>query len=269
MNTAPAGALSLLNHPSTFFVMIDVSKSGAVPSGTDAASTLAALQQEYGAVRYNEQQMLRYPYYSRVQYPAAGSSEINFFGTSIGGNTSLITNAEIVGGLGNFSFLCTGIYFDFWVSAPATTPQPQTYLEDADAEYADIVHGFAQAGVWELKIGNVLWDQCPIPFLFRPPSNGRLRCEASMGMFAMSQSGMSPFAVTGSQTSLAYADLNRRTNRRGNLQNPIFLTPQQNFTGTLSFPSGLLPILATDVVTGSAALYVECVLDGWKFTPVG
>ncbi len=249
--------------------IIDVTKSGALPQGTNSNAVLAALQREYGAVRYTDQQMLRYPYYSRVAYPAAGATELNFFGTNQGASTELITNTEQAGGLGNFSFLCTGIYFDYWVSAPATTDQPQIYALDADAIYSDLVHGFAQAGVWSLTIGNVLWDMRPIPFLFNPPSNGRPRCSVASGMFSFTQAGGSPFAVTGAQSNLCYADLNRRAWRRGNLQNPLFIAPQQNFTATIGYPSGLIPIIATAVVTGGATLYVEVTLDGWKFTPVG
>ena len=249
--------------------IIDVTRSGALPQGTNSNQVLAALQSTYGAQKYTDQQMLRYPYYSRVQYPAAGASQISFFGQSMGQITELLTNAEQSGALGNVSFLLTGIYFDFWVSAPATTGQPQIYLEDADAIYADIVHGFAQAGFWELTVGNVKWDSVPIPFLYRPPSNGRVRTSLNQGGGAFTQSGMSPFAVTGAGTNLCRADLNRRAWRRGNLQNPLFLAPQQNFTAMIYYPSGLIPIIATDVVTGSAVLYVECTFDGWKYSPVG
>lgn len=247
----------------------DVSKSGALPAGTTSRDVLAALQRTYGAVNYSDQQMIRYPYYSRVQYPAAGASQVSFFGQNMGQATELLTNAEQVGALGNVSFLVTGIYFDFWVSAPAVSDQPQVYTTDVTAIYSDIVHGFTQAGYWEFGIGNVKWDQCPLPFLYRPPSNGRVRAEVNSSGLSLTQSGMTPFAVTGTQANQAYADLNRRSNRRGNLQNPIFLAPQQNFTATIYYPGGLIPIIATSIVTGSAVLYVEVTLDGWKYTPVG
>lgn len=248
---------------------VDVTRSGALPQGTDSYQVLAALQQTYGAVRYTDQQMLRYPYYSRVQYPAAGASQISFFGQNMGQATELITNAEMVGALGNVSFLITGIYFDFWVQNPATTDQPNTYTTDATAIASDVLAGFTQAGYFELSIGNLKWDQCPLPFQYRPPSNGRMRTAINAGGFAFTQSGMSPFAVTGAQTSLAYADLNRRLYRRGNLQNPLFLAPQQTFTAQISYPSGLVPIIATTAIASEAVLYIECTLDGWKYTPVG
>lgn len=249
--------------------VIDVRGGGAVPQGTSPEQVLRALQNEYGAQQYNDQQMTRYPYYSRVQYAAAGASQISFFGQSMGQITNLLTNSENPGSLGNVSFLIQNISFDFWVSGPNTTGQPQTYTTDATSIYSDIVHGFAQAGFWELMIGNVKWDQCPMPFLYRPPSNGRNFCALNQGGGAFTQSGMSPFAVTGTGNNLCYADLNRRFHRRGNLQNPLFLAPQQNFQATIFYPSGLIPIIATTVVASAAVLYVECILDGWKFSPVG
>lgn len=248
---------------------INVSQSGALPKGTSSYEVLAALQETYGAVRYTDQQMLRYPYYSRIAYPAAGASQLTFFGQNMGQATELLTNAEMVGALGNVSFLITGIYFDFWVSAPATTDQPNIYTTDATAIACDVLHGFTQAGYFEFTVGNLKWDQCPLPFLYRPPSNGRVRTAINAGGFAFTQAGLTPFGVTGAQTSLAYADLNRRLYSRGNLQNPLFLAPQQNFTAQISYPNGLVPIIATTAIGEGSVLYVECTLDGWKYTPVG
>lgn len=248
---------------------INLSSTQALPVGTTSDAVLAALQNQFGVVRYNQQQSLRYPYYSNVAYPAAGASQIQFFGTSLGQSTPQITNIEQPGTFGNLSFLLQSISFDFWVYNPATTGQPQTYTSDATSIYTDIVHGFTQGGVFGLTIGNLNWINLPLPFMFAPPANGRLRRQISAGMFAFAQAGLTPFAVTGSQTSLAFADLERRAHRRLNLKNPIFIAPQQNFTAQIDYPFGLIPIAATTVVTGGAVLYVTCNLDGTKYTPVG
>lgn len=248
---------------------INLSSTQALPAGTTSDSVLAALQNQFGAVRYNQQQSLRYPYYSNVAYPAAGASQLQFFGTSLGQSTPAITNIEQPGTFGNLSFLLQSISFDYWVAAPATTGQPQTYTTDATAIYSDLVHGFAQAGVFSLTIGNLNWINLPLPFMFAPPANGRLRREISQGALAFTQAGLTPFAVTAAGTNLCYADLERRAHRRLNLKNPIFIAPQQNFTAQIDYPFGLVPIIATTVVAGGAVLYVTCNLDGTKFTPVG
>ena len=248
---------------------MDFSQTQALPPGTSSDQVLAGLQQQFGAVRYNSQQSLRYPYYSNYAYPAAGAGVIPFFGQALGQATEQITNIEQPGSFGNISFLLQSVALDFWVYAPATTGQPQAYTDDTTAIYTDIVHGFTQGGYFSFTVGNLNWMELPLPFMFAPPANGRLRAEVSAGMFAFTQAGLTPFAVTGAQTSLAYADLERRAQRRYNLKNPIFIAPQQNFQAQLNYPSGLIPIAATAVVTGAAVLYVSCTLDGTKFTPVG
>jgi len=241
----------------------------SLPPGTTANDVLAGLQSQFGAVRYNQQQMLRYPYYYNAAYPAAGANVVQFFGTSLGQSSAQITNIEQAGGFGNVSFLLSAVSFDFWVYNPATTGQPQTYTDDTTSIYSDIVHGFTQGGYFEFTVGNLKWIQTLLPFMFAPPANGRLRCEVNQGAFAFSQAGLSPFAVTGSQNILAYADLERRACRKMNLVNPIFIAPQQNFIAQVSYPSGAIPIIATAVVTGGAVLYVRCCFDGYKFTPIG
>lgn len=248
---------------------IDLSQTQALPVGTASDAVLAALQNQFGAVRYNQQQSLRYPYYSNVAYPAAGASQLQFFGTSLGQSTAAITNIEQPGTFGNLSFLLQSISFDYWVYAPATTGQPQTYTTDATSIYTDIVHGLTQGGVFSLTIGNLNWINLPLPFMFAPPANGRLRREVSAGAMAFSQAGLTPFAVTPSGVNLPFADLERRATRKLNLKNPIFIAPQQNFTAQIDYPFGLIPIAATTVVTGSSVLYVTCNFDGTKFTPVG
>jgi len=247
----------------------DLSKTQTLPAGTTSAQVLSSLQSQFGAVRYQDQQGLRYPYYYNLAYPAAGSSVLQFFGTSLGQSSAQITNVEQAGGFGNVSFLLSAVYFDFWVYNPATGGQPQSYTDDTTAIYSDIVHGFTQGGVFEFTVGNLKWIQTLLPFMFAPPGNGRLRHALSQGAFAFSQAALTPFAVTGSQNVLAYADLERRACRKMNLVNPIFIAPQQNFTAQINYPSGLIPIIATAVVTGGAVLYVRCCLDGYKFTPVG
>lgn len=249
----------------------DPNRTTSLPTGTTADDVLAAFQAAYGVQQYDRQKSSRWPYYSYVDYPAAGQNVFNFFGVNQAQATNgqLDTNIEQPGNLGNYSFFVQAIYFDIRVLAPATTAQPQAYTTDATAIYSDIVHGFAQAGYWELKIGTNTWDQCPFPFKYSPPGDGEIRLDPSMGAFAFTQAGGSPFAVTAAQTSLAYADLERRAFRRRILKNPLFIAPQQNFQAQIRFDSGAIPILATSVITGEAELAIGCWFDGTRFAPVG
>lgn len=241
----------------------------SLPAGTSADDVLSAFQQQYGAVQYSNQQMSRYPYYSYVPYPAAGAASLGFFGNSMAQVTAALCNVEQTGTLGNYSYLLQSITFDMFLDIPTTASnQPTAYTTDALAPYADIVHGFTQGGYFEFNIGNTLWDQIPLPFLYSPPGVGRSRLSVSQGAFAFAQAGMSPFGVTGSQESLCYADLNRRAKRRRNYVNPIFITPQQSFSAQLNYDFGPLPIISSSVLTGEATLYIGCLFDGWKFSPV-
>ncbi len=242
----------------------------SLPAGTTANDVLAAMQRAYGTQQYDFQKSQRWPYYSYVNYPAAGANAFNFFGqnSATATNGLLDTNIEGQNNLGNYSFFVQSIGLDYRVLLPATTGQPQVYTTDATAIYSDLVHGFAQAGYWTLKIGTNTWDQCPRPFLYSPPGMGELDV-ALGGEFAFTQAGGSPFAVTDASSVLAYASLESRRCRRRILKNPLFLAPQQTFAAKLSYDSGPIPIIATTVIASTATLYIGARLDGTRFAPLG
>ncbi len=241
-----------------------------LPQGTTSNQVLAAMQAAYGVQQYDRQKSSRWPYYSGVNYPAAGANVINFFGVnqSQAAFGAWQTNLEEPNSLGNYSFFVEGIGFDYGVLSPATTAQPQAYTTDATAIYADLVHGFAQAGYWQFKVGTNTWDMCPRPFLYSPPALGSIRMETA-GAFAFTQAGGAPYVVTAAQTQGAYADLERRAWRRRILKNPLFLAPQQTFTAQIRYDSGAVPVLSTDVITEVNKLFVFCRLDGTRFAPIG
>ncbi len=241
----------------------------ALPSGTTANDVLAAMQRAYGVQQYDSQKSSRWPYYSYVNYPAAGQAVFNFFGQNFSQATNGLADTNIEGqnNLGNYSMFVQSIGMDARVLLPATTAQPQVYTTDLTAIYSDYVHGFAQAGVWTLKIGTNTWDMCPRPFLYSPPGFGELEVSLGAGV-SITQNGMSPFDVTATNFSV-YADLNRRAKRRRLLKNPLFLAPQQTFSAQLRYDSGLVPIIATTVIASTATLSIGAILDGTRFAPVG
>lgn len=244
--------------------------STQLPPGTTANDVLSAMQRRYGVQQYDSQKSSRWNYYSGVQYPAAGATTLNFFANNFAQATFGLAdaNSDSQSSFGNYSMFVQSIALDYRVLSPATSAQPQTYTTDLTAIYSDLVHGFAQAGVWTLTVGTNLWDQCPKPFLYSPPGAGELKIDFG-SEFSFTQAGGSPFAVTDASTNLAYADLNRRANRRRILKNPLFLAPQQTFQAQLAYPSGLIPIIATSVITGSASLYAFAELGGTRFAPLG
>jgi hypothetical protein len=261
----PEGKITLLNGFS-----FNPNLSTQLPAGTTSADILAAMQAAWGTQQYADQKSARWPYYSYVNYPAAGSNAFNFFGQNYSQATNGLgdTNIEGQNNLGNYSMFVQSIGLDFRVLLPAVSAAPQVYTTDAVNIANDLLSGFAQAGYWTFTVGTNLWDMCPRPFLYSPPGNGAIRMETT-NAFAFTQSGDSPFAVTAAATKLQYADLERRAFRRRVLKNPLFLAPQQTFQAKLSYDSGAIPIIATSIITGTATLSVGAILDGTRFAPIG
>jgi hypothetical protein len=243
----------------------------ALPAGTSANDILAYYQKTYGAVRYSSQQMTRYPYYYYTAYPAAGAAELGFFAQNSVQVGIQLTNIENAGTLGNYSYLLTSIGFDIFLYIPTVASNaPWSYTTDALAPYADIVHGLTQAGLFEFRVANTLWDQIPLPLMFSPGSAiGKPRAQISQGGMSWTQAGGAPYAVAGTQASLCSADLERRAWRRRNFVDPIFIAPQQTFTAKMLYPSGAIPVISTSVINNTTAfIYVGCRFDGWRFAPV-
>lgn len=235
-------------------------RTGQTLQGSDAA--LAFLNERYGAVKYNQQSVKRYPYYYRYAYPVAGTVTVPFFGTGRAQSGDQITNIEQPNNFGNVSYLIEAFSFDYYLALPGF---PATYTTDASTVYSDLVHGFTQAGFFSFSVGNLNWLQMPLPFKSMPPADGRVCNNVSMGAFAFDQSGMSPFGVTGGQTVLCAADLERRALRKFKLQNNIFLAPQQTFQAQINYDVGAVPAIGTDVITSGTVLYLECRIDGWLY----
>jgi hypothetical protein len=255
--------------------LLDISRASVLPAGTDSNSILARLQQTYGAIKYDQQSVSRYPYYSYIPYPLAGASSLSWFGQNMATVSSLLTNIEQAGTLGNYSFMITSIGFDVMLYIPTVANNaPWSYTTELLAPYADIVHGLTQGGYATLEINNTAWDIAPLPFMTSPAAIGKNRMDIAAGMFDMSQSGTTPFAVTGAQTSLCNADIERRAWRRRNLTNPIFLAPQTTFNMSLNYDFGAIPVIAQSVITaGTFTVGTPCILvgvrwDGWRYAPL-
>lgn len=249
-----------------------------LPPGADSNSILAGLNRSFGATKYNQQSVSRYPYYYYQAYPLAGASSISFFGTNQAQSTTQLTNIETANTLGNYSMLISSIGFDVFLYIPTVASNgPWAYsasVGDVTAPYADIVHGFTQGGYSQLTINNTVWDEADLPFMYSPAAIGKNRMELSQGAFAFTQDGMSPFAVTGAQGVLCFADVERRAWRRRNLTNKIFIAPQTTFDLSIFYDFGLIPVLATTTITagtfvaGSPSIMIGCRLDGLRFAPL-
>lgn len=249
-----------------------------LPPNVDSNTILAGLNRTFGATKYTQQSVSRYPYYYYQAYPLAGSSMLSFFGTNQAQSTTQLTNIETANTLGNYSMLITSIAFDVFMYIPTVASNgPWAYdaaVGDATAPYADIVHGLTQGGYSQLTINNTVWDEVDLPFMYSPAAIGKNRMEISQNMATFTQSGMSPFAVTGTGANLCFADVERRAWRRRNLTNKIFIAPQTTFDMSLFYDFGLIPVIASTTITsgifvaGSPSIMVGVRFDGLRFAPL-
>lgn len=267
--------------------MIDITQSQILTSNSRADTMnynpseviLAGLQQRYGALKYTQQSVQRWQYYSYQAYPLAGAAALSFFGQNAAQASNECCNLEQAGNIGNFSYLLNAIGFDLFLYIPTVANNaPWAYnviTGDASAPYTDIVHGFTQGGYAELGINNTMWWHECLPFMTAPSCIGKSRKVLSQAGLNISQAGMSPFAVTGAGVSLCDADVERRWWRRRTLGNPIFLAPQTTFTMDLSYDFGPIAIGSTGIITAgsttppvAASLMVGVRWDGWRYSPV-
>jgi len=216
----------------------------------------------YGTMAKGKLQTQRKQFYSYVPYPLAGSSQLNFFGQAIGNNGVTIeqTNLPVQGSFGTSSFIVKGIALKYkilnqnLVAYNGTTPDATTFS-------SEILGGLFGAGVAELVINAKSYLQVTKPFHQLPPADGRIR--------TFTAGSVSAFVDAEPDVTLS-----SRAENKYICDPEIFIAAQQNFSFTISYPSGLVPVLASSIINSAAGtpgtntLYVGVVLDGIEIRPV-
>jgi len=218
------------------------------------------LAKTYGTMAVGKLQSQRKQFYSYVPYPLAGASQLNFFGQAIGNNGVTVeqTNMPVQGSFGTSSFIVKGISLKYKILNQNVTAYTGT---DATTFSSEILGGLFGAGVAELIINAKTYLQVTKPFHQLPPADGRVRA------FSAGQVG----ANTDVEPD---ATLSSRSENKYICDPEIFIAAQQNFSFTISYPSGLVPVLASSIITSAAGtpgtntLYVGVVLDGVEIRPV-
>lgn len=233
--------------------------------------TLRYLQSKYGSADYKNWQSGRRQFYSFVQYPVAGQSSTAFFGTALGAAvgttvaTRQDTNIPKAGSFGQVHFLLKAvslyIYLPDWkINTWAGT--------DATTFYADMLMGFIQAGVFTLQIGARPWVQLVKPFLYAPPGDGKPIVKTA-GIDTLTVTTATPQAASVVRTAPPWAEPSGRHQNYYVLDPSILIEAEQKFQATLDYPSGLVPVISTSVVSDTTnILQIGCVLDGIQFRPV-
>ena len=239
--------------------------------GFQSESIISAASQKFGVIDYTRWQAIRWQWYSYITYPSAGSTELNFFGQVAGqaGVTLQDTNLPKAGSFGQTHFQLKSISTDIQINAndvDGFTRANQATL-DTRALASDFIGGFVQAGVLRFSVGSRPFATIVKPFQYAPPPGSPLDYDNSF----VNQISAAPNPAAGAAAVVGVPWVTQ-TKMRSNVYftDPnILIEAEQQFNVSLQFPSGAVPVLATNVVNDSTnPLKVGVILDGLLLRPV-
>lgn len=228
-----------------------------------------AASNRFGVIDYSRWQAIRWQWYSYVPYPSAGVSELTFFGQVAGqtGVTLQDTNLPKAGSFGQTHFLLKSISTD--IRIPVDDTDGFTLANQADIDTralaSDYLNGFVQAGVLSLNIGARPFATIVKPFMYAPPPGN----EPDYDNTYAPQLAAAPNAGAAQVTGIPYVTQTRMRSNVYVTDPNILIEAEQQFDVKLSFPSGVVPVIATNVVNDSTnPLKVGVILDGVLLRPM-
>lgn len=239
--------------------------------GFQSESIISAASQKFGVIDYSRWQAIRWQWYSYITYPSAGTTELNFFGQVAGqaGVTLQDTNLPKAGSFGQTHFQLKSISTDIQIAnndVDGFTQANQATL-DTRALASDLIGGFASAGVLSFSVGARPFATIVKPFQYAPPPGSPLDLENTY----VNQISAAPVPAPG-VTQVVGVPWVTQTKLRNNVYfvDPnILIEAEQQFTVKLQFPSGVVPVLATNVVNDTTnPLKVGVIFDGLLLRPV-
>jgi len=239
--------------------------------GFQSESIISAASQKFGVIDYSRWQAIRWQWYSYVTYPSAGTTELNFFGQVAGqaGVTLQDTNLPKAGSFGQTHFQLKSISTDIQIAVndvDGFTRANQASI-DTRALASDYLGGFVQAGVLNFSVGARPFATIVKPFQYAPPPGSPLDLSNTF----VNQISAAPNPAAGASAVVGVPWVTQ-TKMRPNVYftDPnILIEAEQQFNVKLNFPSGVVPVLATNVVNDSTnPLKVGVILDGLLLRPV-
>jgi len=239
--------------------------------GFQSESIISAASQKFGVIDYTRWQAIRWQWYSYITYPSAGATELNFFGQVAGqaGVTLQDTNLPKAGSFGQTHFQLKSISTDIQIASndvDGFTRANQATL-DTRALASDFLGGFVQAGVLRFSVGARPFATIVKPFQYAPPPGSPLDYDNTF----VNQISAAPVPAAGAGQVVGVPWVTQ-TKMRSNVYfvDPnILIEAEQQFNVSLQFPSGIVPVLATNVVNDSTnPLKVGVILDGLLLRPV-
>lgn len=239
--------------------------------GFQSESIISAASQKFGVIDYSRWQAIRWQWYSYVTYPSAGSTELNFFGQVAGqaGVTLQDTNLPKAGSFGQTHFQLKSISTDIQIANNDVDGFTRANIATIDtrALASDFLGGFVQAGVLNFSVGARPFATIVKPFQYAPPPGSPLDLSNSY----VNQISAAPVPAVGAEQVVGVPWVTQ-TKMRSNVYftDPnILIEAEQQFNVKLNFPSGVVPVLATNVVNDSTnPLKVGVILDGLLLRPV-
>ena len=239
--------------------------------GFQSESIISAASQRFGVIDYSRWQAIRWQWYSYVTYPEVGTGELNFFGQVAGqaGVTLQDTNLPKAGSFGQTHFQLKSISTDIQIGNNNVDDFTRANIATLDtrALASDYLLGFVQAGVLNFSVGARPFATIPKPFQYAPPPGSPLDLDNTY----VNQISAAPVPAAGASQVVGVPWVTQ-TKMRSNVYfvDPnILIEAEQQFNVSLQFPSGAVPILATNVVNDSTnPLKVGVILDGLLLRPV-
>lgn len=232
---------------------------------TQSQTIISAAAARFGTIDYSQWQAIRWQWYSFIQYPTAGASELIFFGNVLGqsGVTLADTNLPKAGSFGQQHFLLKSI--STMIRLPSNDLDSMTVAApDANTLASDFLNGFVQAGVLDLSIGSRPFAVIPKPFQY---------CPSAAAEAQIANSYVNRITAVPAGNDLVTPAVVTQTKRRANVYRTdpnILIEAEQQFECKIKFPSGAVPIIGTGVATaGSTALTLKVgvVFDGVLLRP--
>lgn len=243
--------------------------------GFQSESIISAASQKFGVIDYSRWQAIRWQWYSYVTYPSAGTTELNFFGQVAGqaGVTLQDTNLPKAGSFGQTHFQLKSISTDIQIASNDVDDFTRANFATIDtrALATDFIGGFVQAGVLQFSVGARPFATIPKPFQYAPPPGSPLDYDNTyvnqIGVVPTPAAGVPPGAAD--IVGVPWVTQTKMRNNVYFVDPNILIEAEQQFNVKLSFPSGAVPVLATNVVNDSTnPLKVGVILDGLLLRPV-
>jgi hypothetical protein len=239
--------------------------------GFQSESIISAASQRFGVIDYSRWQAIRWQWYSYVTYPEVGTGELNFFGQVAGqaGVTLQDTNLPKAGSFGQTHFQLKSISTDIQIGSNDVDGFTRANIATLDtrALASDYLLGFVQAGVLNFNVGARPFATIPKPFQYAPPPGSPLDLENTF----VNQISAAPVPAVGAEQVVGVPWVTQ-TKMRSNVYfvDPnILIEAEQQFNVKISFPSGNVPILATNVVDDTTnPVKIGVILDGLLLRPV-